>query len=392
MRVAVSSAHQGVVGGVETYLRWLMPALAARGHSIAFLYSYPAVDSALRIDGEVAHVWKTSDGGAEQLRAWKPDVVYAHSLPETELDLSLSRDFPTVFFAHAYYAACASGERRHRLPRLATCERPFSAACLALNFARGCGVRRPDRLLAQFREGRRQQPVLQQARHLVVASEHMRRVYEREGLASGRISVLPYPTLEQTPLPSPPAARPQTGRLLFLGRLTRQKGCDRAILATALASRLLGRHLRLDVAGAGPDEHRCRALAGADVDVTFHGWIDGEAKRKLVAGADLLLVPSLWPEPFGIVGIEAGCFGVPSVGFPVGGIPDWLRPGINGELGPLGSFDVPALAQAIVRALSDREYHQALRLGAWRVAQEYSPNRHVTDLGQVLEHAKRVSA
>src|SRR6202034_271377 len=97
----------------------------------------------------------------------------------------------------------------------------------------------------------------------------------------------------------------------------------------------------------------------------------------LMRQADLVAVPSLWPEPFGLVGIEAGCFGVPAVGFAVGGIPDWLIPGQTGELAPADPPTVEGLAEAIVRALEDPAHYQKLCSGAWEMAKRFSLERHL---------------
>ena len=58
-------------------------------------------------------------------------------------------------------------------------------------------------------------------------------------------------------------------------------------------------------------------------------------------------MPSLWAEPFGLLGIEAGCVGLPAAGYAVGGIPDWLVPGETGESGSSGQMVVAELAAAI---------------------------------------------
>ena len=60
-----------------------------------------------------------------------------------------------------------------------------------------------------------------------------------------------------------------------------------------------------------------------------------------MASADLLVVPSLWPEPFGLVGLEGARSRLPAAAFAVGGIPDWLRSGVNGYLAP-GDPPTPA--------------------------------------------------
>ena len=51
-----------------------------------------------------------------------------------------------------------------------------------------------------------------------------------------------------------------------------------------------------------------------------------------MAASDLLVVPSVWPEPFGSVGPAAAQHGIPAAAFAVGGIPQWLHEGVNGHL------------------------------------------------------------
>jgi glycosyltransferase involved in cell wall biosynthesis len=174
--------------------------------------------------------------------------------------------------------------------------------------------------------------------------------------------------------------------MLFLGRLTGVKGCDHAIEATAHAARELGRKLALDVCGTGPREAALRGVAASsDVEVSFHGWVDGERKRELLSQAEALLLPSLWPEPFGMVGLEAGAHGVPCVAYRTGGIPDWLRPGQNGELAE--GFDARALGRALARSLSNPDRYASLCRGALRVALEFSPERHLSQLLQLFANS-----
>jgi glycosyltransferase involved in cell wall biosynthesis len=118
------------------------------------------------------------------------------------------------------------------------------------------------------------------------------------------------------------------------------------------------------------------------VDAQFHGWCGADRLAALRAGADLLAVPSVWPEPFGLAGIEAGCHGLPAVGFAVGGIPDWLLPGESGELAPSPPTSA-GLADAVLRALADPEHHHRLRYGAWEVAGRFTLARHL----EILERA-----
>ena len=100
-------------------------------------------------------------------------------------------------------------------------------------------------------------------------------------------------------------------------------------------------------------------------------------------------MPSLWPEPFGLVGLEAARHRLPVAAFAVGGIPDWLRPGVNGYLAPGDPPTARGLADAIIACLKDPETHARLRDGAGRVAAEFSLDRHMDALMRVLNDAAR---
>jgi glycosyltransferase involved in cell wall biosynthesis len=74
----------------------------------------------------------------------------------------------------------------------------------------------------------------------------------------------------------------------------------------------------------------------------------------------MLVVPSIWPEPFGIVGLEAMTCSKPVVAFDTGGISDWLKDDTNGYLVPVKRADL--LAQRIDALLQDRP--RAAKMGA----------------------------
>jgi glycosyltransferase involved in cell wall biosynthesis len=119
----------------------------------------------------------------------------------------------------------------------------------------------------------------------------------------------------------------------------------------------------------------------------FVGWRRAGEVERLLAGTDLLVVPSLWPEPFGLVGPEAGSRGVPAAAFAVGGIPGWLTEGVNGHLAAARPPTAAALAGAIIRCLEDPAHHASLRRGAVECAKRFSAERHREALLQVLEGA-----
>jgi glycosyltransferase involved in cell wall biosynthesis len=128
----------------------------------------------------------------------------------------------------------------------------------------------------------------------------------------------------------PFCARPREYSL-FLGRMSPTKGVHHAIRA----ARAAGEPLVIAAKMREPEEHRyfettVRPLLGPGVD--FVGEVGRVAKLDLLAGARALLNPITWPEPFGLVMIEALACGTPVLAFASGAAPEIVRHGITGFL------------------------------------------------------------
>jgi glycosyltransferase involved in cell wall biosynthesis len=394
MRIAIAAPNRQLLGGAETYLRALLPALHGAGHDVALFYEVEAPDHGSRIDASILGVdaYGADPAAGEEvghrLAAWHPDVVYCQGFHSPSLEARIVRQFPCVLFAHGYYGTCGTGEKRYRRPTLTMCSRRFGPACLALNFALGCGIRDPRRLLASYRSQARRRAHLSAYRSVLVGSRHMRNVYLQHGLPDWQVQHLPLPCTVVAPSAEPPPPGRPTGRILYAGRLTRLKGCAYLVDAIRLAAADLARPLTLVVAGSGPEEPDLRSHAAASgVPAEFHSWSDSPSLLALYRGADLLAVPSVWPEPFGLVGIEAASVGLPAVGYDVGGISDWLVPSVTGELAPGNPPSAAGLAAAIVRALRDPAHHAALRVGAWSASHAYGMPQHLAGLTAILTSA-----
>ena len=395
MRIAIVAANQGLLGGVETYLTWLIDALVRRGHQVAFAFERPSANPQKSVGLAVEPLvrWNleaiSSAVFLDQLTAFEPDVVFLHALEDEALDLALTQRFPAVLFAHAFYAACATGWRVHRIPQRQICTRRFGPACLPINYLRGCGARSPIPLLQLYAKQRARSNVLKGLAGLVVASEYMRSVYVQHGVPESDVHVIP-PPAAFAPDSIPPDPRKSRNRVLFLGRLTSGKGGMKAVQAAARCQRMLGWTLQLTLAGDGPELARCKELAGKlGISTDFPGWVGPEQRMALLRNAHVLLVPSRWPEPFGIVGIEAASVGVPAVAYPAGGIVDWLRPGESGELADGIGFGTQTLAEALARALRDAQHYRMLQLGAWRIAHEFAGEQHLCKLETLFRKVAR---
>ena len=118
------------------------------------------------------------------------------------------------------------------------------------------------------------------------------------------------------------------GYLAFLGRMSRAKRPDRAIEI----ARRAGMRLKIAAKIEGDDNayfhETIEPLLGDDVE--FIGEVDEAGKAKFLSGAAALLFPIDWPEPFGLVVIEAMAFGVPVVAWREGAMPEIIDDGETG--------------------------------------------------------------
>ncbi len=397
MRILLTTSYRNLGGGAEKYLQSVIPGLVRRGHSLGLLYEYPFDAAGSRIDSEVARMpsWCSKEMGVDSalqsIGAWSPDVVYSHGLDDSELERSLLESYPAVLYAHTYYGTCVSGRKCYSSPRVEPCSREFGASCLALYYPRRCGGLNPRTLAQLFQLQSRRKVRLPDYRAVLVASGHMYREYARHGVSGDRLHLVPLPT-GSLPDADPPQPRPLNFRILYVGRLIDVKGVSHLLRAIPLTAAKLGHSLSLTIAGDGPERGKIEDVARRlGLAVEFAGWVDSEGRSRLIREADLIAVPSLWPEPFGLVGIEAGCGGVPAVGFAVGGIPDWLIPGRTGELAPADPPKAEALAEAMLRALADPAHHQRLRQGAWEMARKFNMERHLERLEPILAGARQAA-
>jgi len=391
MRVLIASWHRPIVGGTERHLQSLLPKLLERGHEVALLYGYETDGTRPTIDPPDASLpgWCVDrsgvSGALQAVAGWKPDVIYAHGSRLPELEEALLARYPAVLFAHDHYGTCGTGSKCHSFPQPRPCSRTFGPACLLLHYPRRCGGLNPLTMWSSYSLQARRNALIKRYDAVLVASSYMREEMLRHQVAAERLHLAPLSPPDVIPDAVAPSARSLTGKILLVGRLTDIKGGHYLLRALPRAARALGRKLTLTVLGSGPARIRLERLASRyGVPTEFLGWTDSERRTELMRSADLLAVASLWPEPFGLVGIEAGCVGLPAVAYNVGGIPDWLVPGKSGELAAGDPPSVHGLAGAIVRALGDPERYASLRHGAWEIARQFTMDAHLRALEPVL--------
>jgi glycosyltransferase involved in cell wall biosynthesis len=169
-------------------------------------------------------------------------------------------------------------------------------------------------------------------------------------------------------------AEPRTRELIFVGRLVSDKGANFLLEAMEL----LESKPRLTIAGDGPERAHLEKQAvdlRLQSHVEFVGSQTSEELAKLLRGHQILVAPSRWQEPFGIVALEGIACGCVVVGSAEGGLAEAIGP--CGVTFPNG--DAPALANALSRLLGDPAECDRLRANAPAHLARFTP-RHVAGL------------
>jgi glycosyltransferase involved in cell wall biosynthesis len=171
-----------------------------------------------------------------------------------------------------------------------------------------------------------------------------------------RVVVLPN-GIDCRPYGAVPTVRAEPGqalRLVYIGRIAREKGLYETLQGMRLA-RELGVDARLVIAGSGAEEPRLRRYAqalGLAARTCFVGPVFGSDKVKLLAGADVMILPS-YSEGLPYALLEAMAAGIPVIATPVGAIPDVMTQGIHGFLVP--PRDGKSIAESLALMAGDRE-------------------------------------
>jgi len=378
MRVLHVNANGAPVGGTETYLAALLAAQVARGDSVSLVHRNATANFPTGVSYEAV---QDDDDAWGSVQRQKPDVVHVHDWSlSRELEKRVRARYPVVTSLHSFAFACASGE--HYFRDGTVCTRRHGVGCLAGLTLKGCAHGRdPRRPVEQFLEISRRLPGLRESRAIVVASSFVRSVAMTNGFAPEHCHVIPY--FVRRPAEPPPLGRSRD--VVFVGRVVRNKGVDVLVSALALIPTMWSRLL---VVGDGWNRDRCVRLSielGVREKVDFLGWRSPREVGQILERVRMLALPSRWPEPFGIVGLEAMAQARPVVASRIGGIPEWLDDGRTGLLATPG--DPASLAEALASVLDDDHRAESIGYEGWRRAAHFSVEQHLESLDDVYQRA-----
>ena len=351
MRVVLVNKYVRLTGGSDVHCLELAKGLRERGHEVSFLstadernldqhgiFVPPTVTNDTREHVSAAKaavvagqaLWNNSAAAAikELITSVRPDVVHVHKLyPQ----LSVA---PVVVASHL------------RIPIVQTIHDYEFISASALDDA-GSWLDRDEEQLAY----RTLNTLLFGVKRLVHATRVDRWIaisrsigdaYQKRGITT---TVLPHFTQ-----PSPEKLPNFANRagVLFVGRLSEEKGLRHVLRLPAL----LPAGTPIMVAGDGPLLNEVQRAAQAVPNLTYLGKLDRETVADRLASARIVIMPSLWQEPAGLVALEAMAVGTPLIVYDSGGLAEYVA---DATAGMIVAPSAMLLADAITSLYDDRE-------------------------------------
>ncbi|MEM6504235.1 MAG: glycosyltransferase family 4 protein [Planctomycetota bacterium] len=277
------------------------------------------------------------------IKRFKPDIVHCRMFMNqlSPLILPVIRGIPSLLHVVNYNLICPLNTKV--LPDGSPCHDPQGPACRS----NGC-LPILGRMRAETQK--RMWDRWEGAFNLIITNSNW--VRDRLMNEGQRVDGVVWNGVPVT-APRPPLSDPPT--VSYAGRLIPKKGVDVLIQAMARVAAELP-DARLLIAGDGPLMQEHQALAARlkiNQNTTFLGHLSRPDMERALEAAWVQAVPSVWEEPFGLVGAEALMRGTAAVVTECGGLAEQIVPDANGYHVPAG--DAGALAKALLKVLRDRD-------------------------------------
>jgi len=314
-------------GGTEIYIDRITKKLKELGHDISLLFGVPRPSDAEVIscngifvpDIHISGNRMIINSTIEMIKKEKFEIVYLHNIFNPIFIEALREIIPVIKFVHDHRFYCLSGEKYlSRIKRI--CLFPYHPLrCFFMAYITNCASRNPVRLLNRISQCG---SALSQSKNfdgIVVFSQSVKKYLYENKIENEKIAVINHFASSN----SSNAEKRDASMLLYAGRISREKGVDYMLKAVEG----LKIDCKLVIAGDGyylPNIKKLADKLGISEKIKFAGWLTEIELNDYYKRAAALIFPSLWPEPFGISGIEAMAHGMPVIAFNTGAVSEWL--------------------------------------------------------------------
>lgn len=373
MRIIHAHKYFYMRAGAERYMLGLMRMQEERGHQVVpfsmhyskniqtpwsdFFVSEMKTESGIKKGFSSIYQAKRSYWSSEAERkmenlidAFGPDIVHTHNLythlSPSPLRACKKKGVPVVMSVHDYALVSANyalwtGEEvlDPRATILETAQTRFIKGSFLATYVSSC-----------IQKWQQRKQMYDQYIDLYFAnSEFTKQIMVTCGFDSEKIEIA-YPFSEFDAMT---ATKQDKGFVLFVGRLEKYKGVQTLIEAMRSYPNVV-----LKIVGTGEYEQELRSLARGMKNVSFVGFVKGNPLAELMAQARVVVVPSIWNEPFGMVAVEAMSVGTPVIVSDRGGLVEIVEQGLSGHVFKPG--DVDDLARSLFEFIHDPIYSREM--------------------------------
>ena len=400
MRMLFVHERFGALAGAEANVLATARELKRRGHVVGILHGAGTRRGESAWEETFTHRFPLAPGNSSgavnaALEGFQPDLAYVHKLADLDgLEALTSAGVPLVRMVHDHDLCCMRSYKYFYFTRR-ICTRAVSPFCIfpcAAVIARNRDGILPVKWVS-YSAKKNELELNRRFHRLIVNSHYLRAELIHNGFGAEKIELH---------VPVPPEAEPalrssfsDRNLILYAGQIVRGKGVD--VLLESLAR--VGAPFECVILGDGNHRPFCEQLSrklGLAGRVRFHGYVPAEEVKNYFRECSLVVMSSVWPEPFGMAGIEAMRYGLPVVAFDAGGIREWLLDGHNGYLVPW--MDRATYAARVEELLRNKTVARQMgERGLQLVSEHYDFSKYITGLEDlfarvVLEAQRSVNA
>ncbi len=382
MKILLINTTGGYFGGVEQNIALAAKGLTLAGHKCYFACVKKSGIDQEQFDSLFVKTWRVDTTSLSDIvNEISPDVFYLHKWDNIEEIFRVKGSKRVVRMIHDHDLYCPRKHKYYTFSRK-ICTHRCGLICYA------------DLAFLERREGKIRyvsirKKIVEMKRNrkvdtFLVGSNYMKKELERNKFDSSTIKLLP-PCVQG--FPQSPQKFPSHPSILFVGQLIKGKGVDTLLSAYELLVKKMESPISLHIIGRGNEEETLRQSVTKESyfsSVTFHGWVAHDDLSTYYDSSTVVVVPSRWPEPFGMVGVEAMLRERPVIGANVGGIPDWIHDGENGLLVPPN--DPEALCKALFLLVRDLKKAESMgKIGKKLAKDLFSYEKYIHNLEYILE-------
>lgn len=366
-------------GGVESYIENLKKILEKKGHQVRIFssdfhpemrhfndYEFKSINtnSLLRF---VPYTFNLNSYFSlkKVIKKYKPDIVHLHYFfyHTSPSILLLLKDIPTVMTLHAHELISPMGVHTNKICKHS--EFGYCPNCVGI----------PNYFIEKFK--RFLFYILSNRINTFIAPskyyEDLHKQFKLKNIKKvfNGISLFSFQKLNHN------------NCIAYVGRLTQEKGVQNLIKSIPLILKNIP-NIKVYIVGSGPYYNELLLLSQnlkIKKNIFFINKVERKKLLEYYVKAEVVIMPSIWAETFGLVGIEAMSVGRPIIGSNVGGIPEWLDDGKTGYLVEPGNPE--QIAEKVIMLLSNRKLLEQMGKNARKRAEQFSIEKHVEKLEKV---------